>query len=107
MLTRKRHERISLSYWLFKQIPADKAGEWLQMIKVCIILTFCVHSTMISRLLRAIIIGPPGAGKGTISERIIKDFDLKHLSSGDVLRENIRNGTGGSCFVSCYEFCET
>ena len=58
---------------------------------------------MISRLLRAIIIGPPGAGKGTISERIIKDFDLKHLSSGDVLRENIRNGTG-RLFYKSYKF---
>ncbi|KAK2168512.1 hypothetical protein LSH36_16g05028 [Paralvinella palmiformis] len=37
--------------------------------------------------------GPPGSGKGTIAARIVKDFDLKHLSSGDVLRTNIINNT--------------
>ena len=48
---------------------------------------------MASRLLRAIIMGPPGSGKGTISSRIIKDFDMKHLSSGDLLRSQIINKT--------------
>lgn len=36
-----------------------------------------------------IFIGPPGAGKGTQSERICKDFGLKQLSTGDILRENV------------------
>nr|XP_020657200.1 GTP:AMP phosphotransferase AK3, mitochondrial [Pogona vitticeps] len=36
-------------------------------------------------LLRAVIMGPPGSGKGTISARIVKHFALKHLSSGDLL----------------------
>ena len=49
---------------------------------------------MISKILRALIMGPPGSGKGTIATRIVKDFDLKHLSSGDVLRTNIINKTG-------------
>jgi len=48
---------------------------------------------MITRVLRAIIMGPPGSGKGTISERIVKDFGLAHLSSGDMLRNNILRGT--------------
>ena len=38
--------------------------------------------------------GPPGSGKGTISERIVKDFPKKHLSSGDILRNNIAQQTG-------------
>ena len=49
---------------------------------------------MASRLLRSVIIGPPGSGKGTISNRIIKDFDMYHLSTGDVLRYHINNHTG-------------
>lgn len=37
--------------------------------------------------------GPPGSGKGTISTRIVKDFKMKHLSSGDLLRSQILNKT--------------
>ncbi|XP_060575252.1 GTP:AMP phosphotransferase AK3, mitochondrial-like [Ruditapes philippinarum] len=44
---------------------------------------------MTLKLLRALIMGPPGSGKGTISSRIIKDFSMKHLSSGDLLRHQI------------------
>ncbi|XP_078287761.1 GTP:AMP phosphotransferase AK3, mitochondrial [Rhinoraja longicauda] len=44
-------------------------------------------------LFRALIMGPPGSGKGTVSERIAKSFGLKQLSSGEVLRTNIRDHT--------------
>lgn len=37
-------------------------------------------------MLRAIIMGPPGSGKGTISSMIVERFNLKHVSSGDLLR---------------------
>ncbi|XP_020917707.1 GTP:AMP phosphotransferase AK3, mitochondrial [Exaiptasia diaphana] len=37
--------------------------------------------------------GPPGSGKGTVSERIVRDFGLDHLSSGDLLRSHIQNNT--------------
>ncbi|WUR02087.1 adenylate kinase [Vairimorpha necatrix] len=33
-----------------------------------------------------IIIGPPGCGKGTASKQICRDFNLKHISTGDILR---------------------
>ena len=42
-----------------------------------------------SKIFRVVILGPPGSGKGTISSRIQRDFGLKHLSSGDVLRAEI------------------
>lgn len=37
--------------------------------------------------------GPPGAGKGTQSEFLVNHYDLVHLSTGDVFRFNIKNGT--------------
>uniref|UniRef100_A0A8C2S4F3 Nucleoside-diphosphate kinase n=1 Tax=Capra hircus TaxID=9925 RepID=A0A8C2S4F3_CAPHI len=46
-----------------------------------------------ARLLRAAIMGAPGSGKGTVSSRITKHFELKHLSSGDLLRDNMLRGT--------------
>jgi len=40
-----------------------------------------------------LIIGAPGSGKGTISNWIVRDFGLKHVSSGDMLRAQMRDGT--------------
>ena len=40
-----------------------------------------------------LIMGPAGAGKGTMSERIVKEYDIPHISTGEMLRENVRNGT--------------
>lgn len=47
-----------------------------------------------SKLLRAVILGPPGSGKGTVCQRIAQNFGLQHLSSGHFLRENIKANTG-------------
>lgn len=41
------------------------------------------------KIIRAIILGAPGSGKGTISARLVNDFRLKHLASGDILRNQI------------------
>lgn len=38
-------------------------------------------------------IGAPGSGKGTISGRLERDFGVVHLSSGDLLRNNVLDGT--------------
>jgi adenylate kinase len=40
-----------------------------------------------------IIFGPPGAGKGTQSPLLTKRFELKHISTGELLREEIEKGT--------------
>merc|ERR1712135_229983 len=42
-----------------------------------------------SPVIRAIILGAPASGKGTISSRIVRDFKMKHLSGGDLLRSQI------------------
>ncbi len=41
----------------------------------------------------ALIIGAPGSGKGTISNWIVRDFGLNHVSSGDLLRSHIQQGS--------------
>ena len=40
-----------------------------------------------------ILFGPPGSGKGTQSEKIVNKFDLKHLSTGDLLRRELSEKT--------------
>ena len=44
-------------------------------------------------MLNVVIFGAPGSGKGTQSERIIEEYGLFHISTGDVLREQIARGT--------------
>ncbi len=41
-----------------------------------------------------LIIGPPGSGKGTQAARVAEKLGLKHLSTGDILREAVKNETG-------------
>jgi adenylate kinase len=43
--------------------------------------------------MRIIFLGPPGAGKGTQSEKICKDYGIVQLSTGELLRENFKQGT--------------
>ena len=40
-----------------------------------------------------ILLGPPGAGKGTQAVNIVEKYDVPHISTGDIFRENIKNGT--------------
>jgi adenylate kinase len=42
---------------------------------------------------RVVLLGPPGAGKGTQAAKLAEKLQIPHLSTGDLFRENIGNGT--------------
>lgn len=44
-------------------------------------------------MLNIVIFGPPGSGKGTQSENLIKKYELEHVSTGDLLRHEIETNT--------------
>lgn len=43
--------------------------------------------------MRLILLGPPGAGKGTQAAGIVKEFNIPHISTGDIFRKNLKEGT--------------
>jgi adenylate kinase len=44
-------------------------------------------------ILRLVLLGPPGAGKGTQASAIVKKYNIPHISTGDIFRANIKEGT--------------
>lgn len=52
------------------------------------------HLHISERIMKNIVIfGAPGAGKGTQSDKMIEKYGFGHISTGDVLRAEIKNGT--------------
>ena len=51
----------------------------------------CVYKK--EKSMRIIMLGAPGAGKGTQAKRIAEKYNVPHISTGDIFRENIKNGT--------------
>lgn len=43
--------------------------------------------------MRILIVGPPGAGKGTLAETVCENYRLRHISTGDMFRSNIKKKT--------------
>ena len=46
--------------------------------------------------MKIIMLGAPGAGKGTQAKKIAAKYDIPHISTGDIFRANIKNGTSFS-----------
>ena len=44
-------------------------------------------------MLNIALFGPPGAGKGTQAKKIVEKYNLAHLSTGDMIRKEIAEGT--------------
>jgi adenylate kinase len=51
------------------------------------------NSPIDNMMLNIVLFGPPGAGKGTQSEKLIHEYNLIHLSTGDIFRSNIKGET--------------
>lgn len=43
--------------------------------------------------MRLVLLGPPGVGKGTQASNIVKRYSIPHISTGDIFRANIKEGT--------------
>ena len=43
--------------------------------------------------MRLVLVGPPGAGKGTQAEFLAKHYSIPHISTGDIFRANLKDGT--------------
>jgi adenylate kinase len=52
--------------------------------------------------MRLLLIGAPGAGKGTQAERLAEQFGITHISSGDLLRQHVRDQTSLGRTVKSY-----
>ncbi|SMO63182.1 Adenylate kinase [Balnearium lithotrophicum] len=44
-------------------------------------------------MIRLVFLGPPGAGKGTQAQRIAQEYGIPHISTGDILRNAVKEGT--------------
>ena len=52
--------------------------------------------------MRLLLIGAPGAGKGTQAERLAERFNITHISSGDLLRQHVRDQTSIGQTIKAY-----
>ena len=53
-------------------------------------------------MLNIVLFGPPGAGKGTQAEKLIRKYNLVHLSTGDIFRANIKGATALGTLAKSY-----
>src|SRR5580692_1243278 len=52
--------------------------------------------------MRLLLIGAPGSGKGTQAQRLAERFGITHISSGDLLRQHVRDGTALGRTIKSY-----
>lgn len=62
-----------------------------------------LHMTSnVGNQMRLLLIGAPGAGKGTQAERLAERFGITHISSGDLLRQHVKDRTSIGQMVTSY-----
>lgn len=52
--------------------------------------------------MRVVLLGPPGAGKGTQAQKLSEKLGIPHISTGELFRSNIENGTKLGCEAKRY-----
>ena len=55
--------------------------------------TFLIHLSEGAKRMNIVLMGLPGAGKGTQADEIVKKYDIPHISTGDMFRAAIKGGT--------------
>ncbi|MGZ5273301.1 MAG: adenylate kinase family protein, partial [Kaistella sp.] len=53
-------------------------------------------------MINIVLFGPPGSGKGTQAQNLIEKFNLKQISTGDLFRYNMKNGTALGILAKSY-----
>ncbi|WP_378186751.1 adenylate kinase [Aquimarina sp. W85] len=61
-----------------------------------------VYQLKSNHMINLVLFGPPGAGKGTQAEVLKEKYNLKHISTGDVFRYNIKNATDLGTLAKSY-----
>jgi adenylate kinase family enzyme len=61
----------------------DTAGNCVDTVQADVLATSCI----------TFVLGGPGSGKGTQCERIVAKYGYKHLSAGDLLRDEVKSGS--------------
>ena len=57
--------------------------------------------------MKLIMLGAPGAGKGTQAKKIAEKYHIPHISTGDIFRANIKGGPRGPASWALPPFCWT
>lgn len=65
----------------------------MKRLTLCLLLSLVIHGGAEEDVVRLLLVGPPGAGKGTQARQLAEKLGLAHLSTGDLLRAQVRAGT--------------
>jgi adenylate kinase len=81
---------------------ARRAGMRLTLMRRCQRRCTIADKASASNQMRLLLIGAPGAGKGTQAERLAERFGITHISSGDLLRQHVKDQTSIGHMIKSY-----